>query len=112
MKQKCCPDPSRLGRVGGEAVLDGVMMKAGHECPTAVRLPNGNIRVLPKTFVSVKEKHKWLNIPVLRGVVGFVETMKLSMSVLTASAEAAVVEEVKESRLDAWMKKRQHEQSR
>ena len=105
MKEKTCPANPRLGKVGGEAVLDGVMMKAGNNCPTAVRLPNGNIRVLPREFHSAREKHKWLNIPILRGVVNFVETMKLSMAVLTDSAEVTVEEEVKESRVDAWMKK-------
>jgi uncharacterized protein YqhQ len=108
MKEKDCAVNPRLGKVGGEAVLDGVMMKAGNNCPTAVRLPNGNIRVLPREFHSVREKHKWLNIPILRGVVNFVETMALSMSVLTDSAEVSVEEEVKESRVDTWMKKHLH----
>lgn len=104
MKEKCTLVPERLNRVGGEAVLDGVMMKAGTACPTAVRMPNGKIRVLPREFHSVKEKHKWMNLPVLRGVVGFIETLKLSMSVLTASAEVAAEEEIKESKCDKWMK--------
>lgn len=95
----------RLNRVGGEAVLDGVMMKAGKNCSTAVRLPNGNIRVLPRTYTPPKEKHKWMGIPLIRGVCNFISTMKLSFAVLTDSAEAAAGEELKESKSDRWMKK-------
>ena len=95
----------RLNRVGGEAVIDGVMMKAGKNCSTAVRLPNGNIRVLPRAYTAPKEKHKWMGLPVIRGVCNFISTMKLSLAVLTDSAEAAAGEELKESKSDAWMKK-------
>ncbi len=93
-KEKCNVNP-RLNRIGGEAVLEGVMMKAGHECPTAVRMPNGAIRVLPREFHAAKEKHKWMGIPVLRGFISFIETMKLSLSVMTASADVILEEEVK-----------------
>lgn len=106
MAHKNAPVPNeRLNRVGGEAVLDGVMMKAGKNCSTAVRLPNGNIRVLPRTYTPPKEKHKWMGIPLIRGVCNFISTMKLSFAVLTDSAEAAADEELKESKSDRWMKK-------
>ncbi len=91
-QRECNP---RLNRIGGEAVMEGVMMKAGEECPTAVRMPNGAIRVLPRKFRSVKEKIKIFKLPILRGIVGFIETLKLSFSVLTASAEVVLDEEVK-----------------
>lgn len=106
MAHKPSPAPNeRLNRVGGEAVLDGVMMKAGKNCSTAVRLPNGNIRVLPRTYTAPKEKHKWMGLPIIRGVCNFISTMKLSFAVLTDSAEAAAGEELKESKSDRWMKK-------
>ena len=106
MAHKNAPVPNeRLNRVGGEAVLDGVMMKAGKNCSTAVRLPNGNIRVLPRTYTPPKEKHKWMGIPLIRGVCNFISTMKLSFAVLSDSAEAAAGEELKESKSDRWMKK-------
>ncbi len=95
----------RLGKVGGEAVLEGVMMKAGERCATAIRTPNGRIATTVSRFRSVKEKHKILGIPVLRGVVSFIETMRLSMGVLTASAEALGLEE-EETRFEKWLKNR------
>ncbi len=94
MKKKKTINP-RLNRIGGEAVLEGVMMKAGHNCPTAVRLPNGAIRVLPREFHAAKEKHKWMGLPILRGFISFIETMKLSLSVMTASADVVLQEEMK-----------------
>lgn len=106
MKQKqTCQTNDRLNRVGGEAVLDGIMMRAGSRCSTAVRLPSGAIRVLPRTFTLPKEKHKWMGLPLVRGICNFIATMKLSFAALTDSAEAAAGEEISESKSDAWMKK-------
>ena len=87
------PKNCRLNQVGGQAVLEGVMMKAGTRTATACRLPSGAITVIPDEFVSVRKKHKILNIPILRGVINFVEMLILSMKTLTASAEVAASEE-------------------
>ena len=87
------PKNCRLNQVGGQAVLEGVMMKAGTRTATACRLPSGAITVVPDEFVSVRKKHKILNIPIVRGVINFVEMLMLSMKTLTASAELAASEE-------------------
>ena len=101
-KESC----SRLNRVGGQAVLEGIMMKAGDNCCTACRLENGEIKVNDRKFVSVRKKHKWLNIPILRGVINFIEMMMLSYSTLTISAEMlGIDEEAEESKAEKWMKK-------
>ena len=92
MKEKK-PKNCRLNQVGGQAVLEGVMMKAGSRTATACRLPSGSIAVVPDEFVSVRKKHKILNVPIVRGVVNFVEMLILSMKTLTASAEVAASEE-------------------
>ena len=96
----------RLNRVGGAAVLEGVMMKAGDRASTACRLENGKIAVVDKKFVSARKKHKFLNLPILRGVVNFVESLILSFSTLELSAEMmgdALIEE--ESKFEKWLKK-------
>ena len=109
MKQKeqtpACP--ARMGKVGGQAVIEGVMMKSGDKTATACRLENGNITVTRSTFVSLRKKHKVCNIPLLRGVINFVEMLALSFRTLSSSAEAFVEteEEQKESKFDAWLKK-------
>ena len=101
-KESC----SRLNRVGGQAVLEGIMMKAGDNCCTACRLENGDIAVNDRKFVSVRKKHKWLNIPILRGVINFIEMMILSYSTLTISAEMmGIDEEAEETKAEKWMKK-------
>ena len=107
MKHKYLPGggmPERLGKVGGQAVLEGVMMKAGDHTVTTCRKDDGSLVVNDNTFVSVRKKHKWLNIPILRGVVNFVEMMKLSFTTLGVSADALGLEE-EESKFEKWMKK-------
>ena len=75
MKQKTCN--SRMGRVGGQAVLEGVMMRAGTEMAVACRKQNGSISVTRTRFVSVRTRHKMLNLPIIRGAVNFVEMLKM-----------------------------------
>ena len=75
-----------MGIVGGQAVLEGVMMKSGDRCSLAVRTDDG-IKVENSASVSIRKKNKFFNIPVIRGVATFVEQLMLSMKMLTRSAE-------------------------
>ena len=106
MKKNCCAanDPARLNKVGGQAVLEGVMMKAGARTVTSCRTADGSIVVNDAEFVSVRKKHKILNLPVIRGVVNFIEMMALSMKTLNASAEALGIEE-ENDKFEQWCKK-------
>ncbi len=89
MKNKCCEkDKSRLGKVGGQAVIEGVMMKAGSRTVTTCRKEDGSLVVTDGEFHSVRKKCKLLNIPLIRGVVNFVEMMILSVKTLGISADA------------------------
>ena len=102
--KECCSE--RLGKVGGQAVLEGVMMKAGEHTVTTCRKPDKTIVVTDDSFVSVRKKKKILNIPLLRGVINFVEMLILSMKTLTASAEAlGIEEEEEEGKFAKWLKK-------
>lgn len=93
--KSCCQkkDSARLNKVGGQAVLEGVMMKAGEKTVTTCRKEDGSLVVTDGEFHSVRKKHKILNIPILRGVVNFVEMMALSFKTLSISAEAMGIEE-------------------
>ena len=106
MSKKCCVgnDPTRLNKVGGQAVIEGVMMKAGKRTVTTCRREDKSIVVYDQEFVSVRKKHKILNLPILRGVVNFIEMMILSMKTLNASAEALGLEE-ENSKFEEWCKK-------
>ena len=97
--------PARLAKVGGQAVLEGVMMKAGEHTVTTCRKDDGTLVVTDDSFVSVRKKHKILNIPILRGVINFVEMLVLSMKTLGASAEALGIEEESDGKFARWLKK-------
>ena len=106
MSRKCCVgnDPTRLNKVGGQAVIEGVMMKAGKRTVTTCRKEDKSIVVYDDEFISVRKKHKILNLPILRGVVNFIEMMILSMKTLNASADALGLEE-ENSKFEEWCKK-------
>lgn len=73
--------------IGGQAVLEGVMMKAPKAMAIAVRRQDGTIEVTSGGLVTAKDKYKILNLPVLRGIVTFAETMVLGVKSLMTSAE-------------------------
>lgn len=95
----CC----RKNRVGGQAVIEGVMMKKGEEVALAVRKDDGTIEIDKSKFVALKTKHKWINIPILRGIVGFFESMVLSFKTLGKATDMLGLEE-EEARLKAEKK--------
>lgn len=80
------------------------MMKAGKRTVTTCRKDDGSIVVNDAEFVSVRKKHKILNLPILRGVVNFIEMMALSMKTLNASAAALGIEE-EDDKFEQWCKK-------
>ncbi len=107
MKKNCAcnGDPSRLGKVGGQAVLEGVMMKAGDRTVTTCRKEDGTLSVTDDSFVSVRKKHKILNLPILRGIINFVESMILSVKTLGASADAMGLDEEEEAgKFEKWLR--------
>ena len=69
MKKECNIDCSRLNKVGGQAVLEGVMMKAGERTVTTCRKEDGTLVVTDDKFVSVRKKNKLLNLPIIRGYI-------------------------------------------
>ena len=68
-------DPSKPLAVGGQAVIEGVMMRAPGRIATAVRRKNGTIVVRKRDYVSLAEKYAIFKLPILRGAVGLVEMM-------------------------------------
>ena len=96
----------RLGKVGGQAVLEGVMMKAGDRTVTTCRKEDGSLAVVDNSFVSIRKKHKIFDLPLIRGVVSFVESMILSVKTLGASADAMGLEEEEPSKFEKWLAKK------
>ena len=90
-KKQCCAD--RLNKVGGQAVLEGVMMKAGTRTVTTCRKSDGTLVVTDGEFHSKRKKNKLLNLPIIRGVINMIEMLKLSIDTLSASADALGLDE-------------------
>ena len=72
--------------IGGQAVLEGIMMKNKDNYDTAVRKPDGEIVVKKDTYVSMTEKVKFFSLPFVRGIFNFADSMILGMRSLTWSA--------------------------
>lgn len=72
--------------IGGQAVMEGVMMKNGDEYATAVRRPDGEIEVKKDIYVSWGERVKLFSLPFIRGIFSFADSMVLGMKSLTFSA--------------------------
>ncbi len=103
-KNKCsCPN-TRLGRVGGQAVIEGVMMKAGEHTVTTCRKSDGTLTVTDDNFKSVRSRFKILDLPIIRGVVNFIEMMALSVRTLSVSADALGIEE-EDGKFEKWLKR-------
>jgi len=75
--------------VGGQAVIEGVMMRDAAKTATAVRLPNGEIEVETHPVTSIRDRYPVLNLPLIRGSVIMVESLVIGMRALSFSAQAA-----------------------
>lgn len=109
-EEKNNPVNCRLGQVGGQAVMEGVMMRSPKATAIAVRrTDDGEIVVRSKPTKTVRDRHKILNLPLIRGVVNLVEMFVLSFSTLTASTEMMGLEEElkseEPSKFEQWLDK-------
>ncbi|MBR1584482.1 MAG: DUF1385 domain-containing protein [Clostridia bacterium] len=91
--------------IGGQAVLDGVMMKGPDAIAVAVRRPNGDIVVKRETYESPAKKHKWMGLPFIRGSVNMVQMLWLGMRVLDDSMKMNGDESMQEepSKFETWL---------
>ena len=78
--------------VGGQAVLEGVMMRSPHAWGIAVRKPSGEIVTHSEPLERPSEQHKWMGWPVVRGVMTLGHAMTLGFRALKFSANAALEE--------------------
>jgi uncharacterized protein YqhQ len=82
-------DPNKPLQVGGQAVIEGVMMRGPGRIATAVRRASGEIVVKIKNYTSLAEKNSFFKLPILRGAVGLVEMMFIGIDTLNFSSEVA-----------------------
>ena len=75
--------------IGGQAVMEGVMMQSPSDesIAIAVRRPNGRIMVTCKRNEPLSKKHKWMGLPLIRGCVNMVVMLKMGMETLDKSTQ-------------------------
>ncbi len=100
---KVCPK-----NIGGEALIEGVMMRGPETIASAIRKADGEIIVDKKPNKSLSKKYKILKLPILRGAVGLIESMVVGMKALMYSAEFVEIEEEESepSKFDKFLEKK------
>jgi uncharacterized protein YqhQ len=80
-------------RVGGQAIMEGVLMRSPNFWGMAVRTPTGDMDVQAEPFNSITKKSKLFRLPIIRGFLSLAETLWLGMKALTISTNIALGEE-------------------
>lgn len=89
--------------IGGQAVMEGVMMKSPDAIAIAVRRPDGEIVLKYDPYVSPAKKHKWMGWPIIRGMVNMVTMLVMGMNTLEASTKMLGVYEEEPTRFEKWL---------
>lgn len=95
--------------IGGQAVMEGIMMRNGSEYSMAVRKENGEIEVKKETYKGVGSKCKLFRLPFIRGIFSFVDSLVLGMKSLNYSASLFMEdgeEEEEPGRFEKWLQKK------
>jgi len=82
-----------MPKVGGQAVIEGVMMRSGETIATAVRRKNGEIETRIETKIPWSKRNRFLALPIIRGTLNLVEMLVIGISALNWSAEIADADE-------------------
>ncbi len=90
--------------VGGQALIEGVMMRGTLGIATAIRKSDGEIVVTKEEFVPYSKRSKILGIPIVRGFVSLIESLIIGMKNLNYSA-SFFEEDIEESKFDKWLEK-------
>lgn len=95
--------------IGGQAVMEGIMMRNGSEYSVAVRKENGEIEVKKEIYKGVGSKCKLFRLPFIRGIFSFVDSLVLGMKSLNYSASLFMEdgeEEEEPGRFEKWLQKK------
>ena len=94
--------------IGGQALIEGILMRGVDKAAIAVRMPSGEIDVEIQQTSSVKDKYKFLKLPLIRGVVNFIEMIIFGYKSLMISAEKSGFDDVASenpSKFEIWLEK-------
>ena len=91
--------------IGGQAVMEGVMMRGKLAMATAVRDPEGTIQIESERLTSPEKKNKFLRLPFVRGVVNFISSLVDGNRILMRSADVAMAKKKRKARRrNGWKK--------
>lgn len=99
-------DTKHKTSIGGQALIEGIMMRGPKGTAMSLRLPDGSIETEVEKYIPWRNKCKLFSWPIIRGVVGFAESMVTGYKYLMKSADKTLTEEEKEeemSKLDKWL---------
>ena len=91
--------------IGGQAVMEGVMMQspANESVAIAVRRPNGKILVTCERRIPLAKKHKWMGLPIIRGCVNMVTMLSMGMKTLDKSTQMLGILEEEPTKFEKWL---------
>ncbi len=105
LKRAFAEDGELKTHVGGQALLEGIMMRGKYNWAVAVREPDGNIYIEEHDLASGKKKHKWMSWPLVRGCVALVESLALGFKALEIAGEHAFGDEDAEEKSEGEAEK-------
>lgn len=89
--------------IGGQAVMEGIMMKNMDQYAVAVRKPNHEIEIMHGEYKSLGERYTFCRLPIIRGVVSFGESLYIGMKTLTYSSEFFEEEETEPGKVEKFL---------
>lgn len=92
--------------IGGQAVMEGVMMKAPDAIAVSVRRPDGTIVTKRRDYIPLSRKHRWMGWPFIRGMVNFVTMLSMGMGVLQESTDMLGILDEEPTRFEKWLAKK------
>lgn len=104
---KADADVSCRTHIGGQALIEGIMMRGKYNWAVAVREPSGEIYTEQHDLISGKKKNSWLRWPVVRGCTAFVESLVLGFKALNISSEHAYDWDEENGNTDSGSKKQE-----
>ncbi len=106
-EKNCCPKFKTT--CGGQALIEGIMMRGPEKEAVVVRKPDGELEVKVEPLKLVKTRHPWMGLPFIRGPINFIDSMIHGVKALMFSAEFYPDDEEEEaeepSKMDAWLEK-------
>ena len=94
--------------IGGQAVMEGIMMRGKCSMATAVRDPEGEIQIESERITPPEKRSKFSRLPFVRGVVNFISSLVDGNRILMRSADVAIEEEENPTKAEKWLEEKHH----